>query len=417
LKMRNLVEALGSKGVSFLKRQEAAFNVNMVRRSVENFAVSLVQQYQSIYLIALGANSVQIGLVNSLAGVGATLTALPSGWAIDRYGLKKTFFFGTIFMAVGALLFGLATGWLWTIPAMFIFTLAARVNQTSCPVVCWSSLVNEDRAVGMQLCDSLAAISGIVAPIVGAAVIAVSGGMTADGIRPIFWIQFVVLAMEFGLVAWKYSNPSKRTAPKKGLGMFEGVREVLSKGVAVKRFLLYQSIMTVPFFLNAIYIPLYAAEVKGADAFTLGGMATAALLVPLILSIPSGKLADRFGRKKVVYLCLPLYCLSLILLAIAPVGESWMLIASGVFQGFYMLGMVTGNAMRAEIVPISLLGSWGGLLGLFGGIVGIVVPVSAGWIWNVAGPASVLTLLIASTVVGGAVLTTMPETLKMKREI
>jgi MFS family permease len=410
-------ESLISRGAQFLRRQEKAFTVNMVRRSVENFANALVQQYQSIYLITLGANSVQVGLVNSMAGVGATLTALPSGWAIDRYGLKKTLYFGTVFMAVGALLFGLATNWLFTIPAMFIFTLAARVNQTSCPVVCGSSLVNEDRAVGMQLCDSLAAISGIVAPIIGAVVIAASGGMTAEGIRPIFFIQLGVLVVEFVIVAWKFTNPSKRTTPRAGIGMIEGVREVLSKGVAVKRFLLYQSILTVPFYLNAIYIPLYAAQVKKADAFTLGGMATAALLVPLILSIPSGKLADRFGRKKVVYLCLPLYCLSLVLLALAPEGTSWMLIASGVFQGFYMLGMVTGNAMRAEIVPISLLGSWGGLLGLFGGIVGIIVPISAGFIWNAVSPLSVLLLLVASTIVGGAVLTTMPETLRMKREI
>jgi MFS family permease len=112
-------EGLISRSIHFLTKQERAFTVNMVRRSIENFANMLVQQYQSIYLIALGANSVQVGLVNSLAGVGTTLTALPSGWAIDRYGLKKTFYFGTIFMAVGALLYGLATNWLYTIPAMW----------------------------------------------------------------------------------------------------------------------------------------------------------------------------------------------------------------------------------------------------------------------------------------------------------
>ncbi len=410
-------EGLISRSIHFLTKQERAFTVNMVRRSIENFANMLVQQYQSIYLIALGANSVQVGLVNSLAGVGTTLTALPSGWAIDRYGLKKTFYFGTIFMAVGALLYGLATNWLYTIPAMFIFTLAARVNQTSCPVVCGSSLVNEDRAVGMQLCDSLAAISGIVAPIVGAAVIAASGGMNAEGIRPIFFLQLGVVAVEFAIVALKFTNPSKRATPRAGIGMIEGVKEVLRKGVAVKRFLLYNSIGVTPFYLNVIYIPLYAAQVKKADAFTLGGMATAALLVPLILSIPSGKLADRYGRERVVYLCLPLYCLSLILLALAPEGGSIMLILSGVFQGFYMLAMVTGNAIRAELVPISLLGSWGGLLGLFMGIVGIIVPISAGFLWNAISPLSVLLLLIASTALAIVVLSTMPETLKMKREI
>ena len=410
-------ESLISSSIHFLTKQEKAFKVNMVRRSVENFANALVQQYQSIYLIALGANSAQVGLINSLANVGTTITALPSGWAIDRYGLKKSFIFSSLFRAMGALLFGLATNWLYTIPALFIFTLAASVARTSCPVVCGSSLINEDRAVGMQLCDSLAAVSGIVAPVVGATIISLSGGMTADGIRPIFFIQLGVLVLELVLIVWKFTNPSNRVTSRKGLGMVEGIREVLRRGIAVKRYILYSSIERVPFYLNSIYLPLYAAKVKGADAYTLGGMATAALLVPLILSIPSGKLADRFGRKKVVYLCVPLFLLSLVFLAIAPEGNSFMLIAAGVFQGFYMLGMVTGNAIRAEIVPISLLGSWGGLLGLFGGVVGMIVPITAGYIWSASSPLGVLILIFGATILGAAVLTTVPETLKMTREI
>jgi Na+/melibiose symporter-like transporter len=298
---------------------------------------------------------------------------------------------------------------------MFIFTLAARVNQTSCPVVCGSALVNEDRAVGMQLCDSLAAISGIIAPIVGATVIAASGGMNVEGIRPLFYIQLVVLAIELFIVLRWFSDPKSRLGAPPRRSLTVGIQEVLSKGIAVKRFLLYQSVMSTPFYLNAIYIPLYASQVKGADAFTLGGMATASLLVPLILSIPSGRLADRFGRKKVVYLCLPLYCASLVILAFAPVGNSLLLLLSGVFQGFYMLGMVTGNAMRAELVPISLLGSWSGLLGLFGGVVGIIVPISAGVLWNSIQPTSVLVFLIAATALGGVVLTSIPETLRLKK--
>ena len=199
-----------SKAVGFLKRQESAYSVNMVRRSVENFALMLVQQYQSIYLISLGANSVQVGLANSLAGVGTTLTSLPAGWAIDRHGLKKTFIFGIMFMSLGALLYGLANNWLLTIPAMFIFTLAARVNQTSCPVVCGSALVNQDRAVGMQLCDSLAAISGIIAPIFGAVVIAANGGMNAGGIRPLYYIQLPrrEIGTSSALIAFPVTLPS-----------------------------------------------------------------------------------------------------------------------------------------------------------------------------------------------------------------
>lgn len=410
-------ESIIQNSINFLTRQEKSFNVNMIRKSIENFANALSQQYQSIYIIALGADSAQVGLINSLANIGVTIAALPTGWAIDRHGLKKAFIFATIFMSLGALMFGLSPNWIYTIPALFVFSIAASVARTSCPVVCGSALVNQDRAVGMQLCDSLAAISGIIAPIVGAWIIASSGSMTADGIRPIFFAQFGVLIIMFLLIITKFTNPSKRAEPRRGLSITEGIKEVQRRGVAVKRYLLYSSIERIPFYLNTIYLPLYAVSVKGADAFTLGGMATAALLVPLLLAIPAGKLADMYGRKKVVILCAPLFCLSLVLIAIAPVGDSLMLIASGVFQGFYMLGMVTGNAIRAEIVPISLLGSWGGILGVFGGIVGIIIPVTAGYIWNTVNPLGVLVLIAGGAIAGAAVLITVPESLNMTREI
>jgi MFS family permease len=82
-----MAEGLIKRGIRFLAKQERAFKVNMVRSSVEHFANALVQQYQSIYLITLGANSTQVGLVNSFANVGSTIAALPSGWAIDKHGL------------------------------------------------------------------------------------------------------------------------------------------------------------------------------------------------------------------------------------------------------------------------------------------------------------------------------------------
>lgn len=243
------------------------------------------------------------------------------------------------------------------------------------------------------------------------------GGLNAGGIRSLYYLQLLVICGEFALLATKFHNPKSRSTQRINSGILKGVQEVMQKGVAVKRFLLYQSILMVPFFLNAIYIPLYAANVKKADAFTLGGMLTASLLVPLLLSIPSGRLADRIGRKKVIYGCLPLFSLSLILLAFAPESSPVMLIAAGVFQGFYVLAIVTGNAMRAELVPIHLLGSWSGLLGLFGGIVGIIIPVSAGLLWNAVNPASVLILLILSQAIAACVLFTIPETLKLKTNV
>jgi MFS family permease len=46
------------------------------------------------------------------------------------------------------------------------------------------------------------------------------------------------------------------------------------------------------------FMPLFAHQIIGADEFILGALGTARFFVPFILAIPTGRLADRWGRKK-----------------------------------------------------------------------------------------------------------------------
>ena len=62
----------------------------------------------------------------------------------------------------------------------------------------------------------------------------------------------------------------------------------------------------------------FAHEMKGAEQFILGGMATASLAIQVLLATPLGGLADRIGRKKVFYLLIPLSCAANLLLVYSP---------------------------------------------------------------------------------------------------
>ncbi|RLE47445.1 MAG: hypothetical protein DRJ18_03230 [Candidatus Methanomethylicota archaeon] len=397
---------------AFIKRQKKPFKVNMVRVSLNTLLSSLTQQYQSVYIVEKGATPFELGLLNSLGGLAGASISPVSGWFADRYGIKKSLMLGTILTALASFIFAEAPTWAYMIPAMLLFMLATRILMTSCPMVCGSYLKNEERATGMQLCDTLSAVPGIFSPLVAAAIITRFGGLKPEGIRPLYYIQFVGFILVFLFIAKEYNDLPEIRNIKSSVRLFAGMREVLKEGVAVKQWILCMSLSTLSFFTSSTYLPLFIKEVKGGDQYVLGAMATASMLIPLALAIPTGRLADSIGRKKVIYITTFVYCLSLILVIYA--SNPAFLIFSGFLQGFWMLAGVTQGAMSAELVPTRLLGRWYGLLGVFRGIISVVAPLVGGLIWSAVSPTHVLTFIILAQVLKLFVLWSMiPETLKV----
>jgi MFS family permease len=404
------------KVVSFIKRQERPFKVNMVRAAFQYFFTSLTQRYQPIYIVGLGADPLQLGLANSIGGVAGAVISLPTGWLADKYGIRKMFLLGTPLVALGSLIFALSPNWLITIPALFITLFSLQILMTVCPMVCGSYLKTEERATGMQLCDTISAIPGVISPIIAAVIITEFGGLTPEGIRPLYVLQAIGFLLMFFLVLGHYRDTiemqvSSRSKGK--MGFLGNMREILVRGKNVKRWILYRALSSTSWFLSLTYLPLFVAEVKGADQFVLGGMATASMILPLLLSIPMGRLADTTGRKKVIYIVTPLYSLSILLLIYA--SNPTILLISGFLQGFFMLGLVTQGAISQELVPTSLLGTWWGILSLLSGTMSVLAPILGGFIWSFLGPVYVFLFILfveASKIT--LLWLSMPETLKMK---
>jgi MFS family permease len=139
-------------------------------------------------------------------------------------------------------------------------------------------------------------------------------------------------------------------------------------------------------------------------------MTTAAVLAQILFGIPLGRLADRIGRKKVIYLLTPLWYASSLLLIVS--FNSATLILAGALQTFYLISLGITGAMSIELVPVERMGRWNGLLGLLRGLVTIPAPILGGLIWNELGPAYVFVIPLAvDLLVRIPLLTTIPETL------
>jgi MFS family permease len=413
--MWHLIAELGSrvlKALRFVGRQEKPFKVNMLRAASETFLRTLTLQYQSIYILALGATPFQLGVVNSVGGLSAAAIAVPMGLLADRHGVKRIFLVATLLLGLGALLFASAESWVMVIPAMLIATLAFGMSTNVCPVVCGSCLKDEERATGMGLCDTLTATPRLISPIIGAMIISEFGGLNANGIRPLYYLKGLGFSLLLIFVLKKFTEPKRRIGSKTIIPSFLlSLREVFKEGRMMKRWILFVCLTTIPYYMALmVYVPVFAAEIKHADQYVLGGMATTSAVVPLLLSIPIGRVADTIGRKKVIYVTILIYCLSLLLLVYAL--DSTMLLFSAVLQGFYMLTAVTRGAMTAELVPTRLLGRIYGVLGLFRGLVMVLSPLIGGIIWSTIGPEYIFFFIILTQLFGVILLSSMPETLK-----
>ncbi|HUV34842.1 MAG TPA: MFS transporter [Candidatus Desulfaltia sp.] len=399
-----MTESAVQRALGFFKRQKNAYKVNIVRNFIQNFSIGLTQQYQSIYMSQLGATPLEVGYATGVGGIASTLVTLPTGWLADRYGIKRVLLVAMPVMAMGYLVFGLAQGWQITMIALFLTSLSWDMAMTVCPMICGNSLASAERATGMQLCDTLAAIPRIVAPVVAAFIISRFGGISVEGIRPLYWLEAAGLLIA-ALVIYKwFKDPVAVRAERRSLS--EGIRRILSEGVTVKRWILYQMTSMLTMYM-AFYVPLYAREVKNADQYTLGAMDTAFYVVVVLCSVPGGILADRIGKKRLIMLVTPLYSAAMLLLVRAD--SSPLLILAGLMSGFNFVAGVTQGAISVELVPRDLLGSWFGLNGLFRGLVSMASPVLGGVIWNSLGPQYVFYFLAATQILKLGILATVPE--------
>jgi len=396
----------------FIGRQKHNYRVAVARSATSSFLTNLTAQYDSIYTVALGADSVELGTINSIGnGIGA-LISTPVGWLVDRYGLKRFYLLGVGLLAGGALIYALAPSWQAIIAATILLSISMRLIGMGCSVICADSVRNEDRATAQNLCVTLASLLSMIAPLVAASLVTAFGGMTAEGIRPLYYIRFVGYGLIFLFVAVQLREPRRmRMAEiRADPGFIGDFKQLFEGGSPLGSWIVISSLTLLPMAMTSPFLQLFAHQVKGADQYLLGSMTTAAILTRLLFGIPLGRLADRMGRKKVIYLLTPLWYASNLLLIFS--FNSATLILAGAMQTFYAISSGITGAMTLELVPVEQMGRWSGLLGLFRGLVTIPAPILGGLIWEGLGPAYVFIIPVAvDLLLKIPLLTTIPETL------
>jgi MFS family permease len=410
----NSLKSVIANGIGFVERQPRDWKVTAIRSSIFRLFYQMLLPYLSIYVLLLGATGTQLGIVNSVGMAVAGFTAPFTGWLIDRVGAKNIYLAGIIFLTVSWFFYAIAPNWTFIIIAMLAYWLGFRTSMHSCNVICANSLATQDRATAMSCCETLAAgLLGVAGPMIGALIVSYSGGVSINGIRPLFYLSLAGMVFTFVLVLTRISNRKWGFTGESRISFLPDLIQLMQRGRYLKRFIIISVITFLPFGMIIPFTQPFAHEVKGANEFILGAMVTGFALTPLLLGLPLGRLADRIGRKKVIYMVTPLFWASNLILIWAP--NVFFLIVAGILQGFFfVIGVVTG-AMQFEMVPPEHMGKWIGILSFFRMIAAAITAYLAGVIWDTLGPQYVFLIFLGlDIVIRIPLLITIPETLGIK---
>ena len=402
------------RGLTFLKRQHRDWKITVLRTSLDKLAYQMVFPYLSIYIVALGATGTQLGIVNSIGMIIAGICAPFTGWFIDRIGPKKIYLIGIGFLAVSYLTYGLAQSWEVTIIAMIGYWVGFSTSNHSCSTICGNCLVNRDRATGMLICETVAAgFLGMAGPMLATWLVTLYGGVNAAGIRPLFFSGLLVTIGTFFIVLTQLSGQKWVKAGSHKPHLLKDISRVLKGGRYLKKWLVIGAITQVPLGLVFPFTQVFAYQIKGANELVLGAMVTGSALASIIFAVPLGRLADRIGRKRVLYITIPLFWISNLILIWAT--SMAFLIIAGILQGFYFIGAPVVAAIERELVPPEQMGRWVGINRFFKMTLSAILALSAGVIWDRIGPQYIFILFVGiDMLIRMPLLISIPETLHVR---
>lgn len=402
---------------SFFSDLDRRIKVMIIAFGLNNFTFGLPMQYSQLYITNLGANPIELGSLNSMGVAFSSVVTPAAGLATDRYGVKKVMLLGLSLAIAVSAIYSFASNWTHLIPAIVLSGML-MIFAPLADVIFVSHTNPERRGTIMAFSRIISGVPNLFIPMMSAAIVASFGGISAQGIRPLYYIQLVLSVFVLFFVALSLQTP-RITQSEKKTRFIQEFQELFKGEKWLKRMILLESLRMCGMRIAMPYIPLWMVDVKGADPYILGVMGTIGVIVSVVLQMPVGKLADRIGRKKVFYILEPFNYLGTILLILAPspqylilaglLGETGGLPGGG--TGIGGVSFVPYITMYWEMVPAEKRGRWLGISRIFD-IFSVPASILGGYLWQQGHMIPVLLLpMLVGVTVTIPILATIPDTL------
>jgi len=400
----------------FLQKQSKNYKVLLIRGAAASFLMQLSQNFDNIYIVELGATPLQLGGIRAVGSAVSAVFSIPAGWLSDIYSIKKILLLGMVIQILSITFYAFAQDWRWIIIGVIFGTLTMTLVWRTQSIIIANSLTDRDRAKGYGFRTAIIQLFSLFAPTIGGVLVHLFGGISIEGIRPLYYIQLagyaiiaIYVAIELEDIRFKMEAGARR--------LLTGFREMFKRGRALKRFALLQALGSITWGMSMPFPFIYAVEYKAANSLIVGYMGTCLVLISMLVAIPLGTLADSRGRKFTIFLTRPFFYASNLLLILTPPTMPWLLLIAWCFRGVIM-GSNAWMTMSMELVPPEYRGRWTGLTGLLQHLTRIPAMLIGGYLYQNLDPRLVFIIpILVDAIIRMPILYTIPETLKDRNDL
>jgi len=356
--------------------------------SLTYFAESMAYPYELLYLQALGAPALAIGLLGSLASLLVLVSRLLGAYAADSRGRKGVAVLATFGVALSYSVIAAAP--FWWIAAVGV-ALVGAFSSLSLPAI--QALIADSAASGRRglayaLVDTLPSALSVFAPISAALLVERSG--LVQGVRLVYALG-ALLALSAGLVRALWLEETLVRAPEPpslSARLVSSVKGAIAmlKGVQAPLLPLAVALVVNSFEESMFrFMPLYVVGVAGIGETEWALLSSIFFAVPLVAGIPLGLLVDSIGRRRSMLLAYALWvpatiyfvqCRSTLEMALVFTAFS---LGASLFNPAY-------QAMLADLAPREARGRVMGAVGALRLLASIPASALAGLLYS-EGPA------------------------------
>ena len=295
-------------------------NTNKILYSL-NFLMSLgynaVSKILPASLTHLTSSALQISLISTAYNIGKIISGVAGGVVADKLGKKRLLSLATLFIGLFSLSLILGNTIEWFVRIFFMLGIFSSLFYLSLNSI--ATITNKQKGEALSKLEVTYQVGFIIGPFLGGALALVYG------MHVLFVLWAVLMLAGFVITPSIDFTDSKSSFKSLANKYFDAI-----KRDPVNFFLL---IMLGTIFMGVsegardILIPLYATDI-GLNILLVGTIFTISSIVTMAGIVPLGKIADKFGRRRVF------------LFSFLAIGVAFLLV--GFYKNIIILGVLTG---------------------------------------------------------------------------
>ena len=265
----------------------------------------MVWPFFSLYVLALGGNYVEIGLITAIGSLVQVIPTFIGGYLSDRVGRRKLVYTMSFLLAINELITGFAPNYRFLFLTSALGAIWIGLREPSFNSIVADSTNIENRALGYALWRVIPPMMGVVSPYFIGVLMDKYGVLQA--MRWAYIGLFICAAMA-SIIRWRYLKETLKEPEKEETWNPRELKQILRDFKQLFKelprqlwiFLSIDLVFTLGWALTEPYFVTYAKDSVGLSGAQWGLITTLITVLSTFVMLFTAQLSDEYGRVKFI---------------------------------------------------------------------------------------------------------------------